>query len=145
MYLETYPYEIYEDLFSYEFKSIGPKGAIRKIVQFIPVNKNTYNLVFGDMKEFNKGINDLITTNNNDSKKVLATVAGIVYDFTVIFPKVKVFAKGSTHSRTRLYRMGITNNWELISTELLVYGFIGGNWEFFKPNKDYDAFLVRRK
>jgi hypothetical protein len=145
MYLDRYPYKIYNNLFAYEFNSIGPKGVIRKIVQFVPVSEKTYNLVFGDLDESTGGINDLIATNNNDSKKVLASVAGIVHNFTVIFPNVRIFAKGSTHSRTRLYRMGITNNLELISTELVVYGYKEGRWESFKRGKGYDAFLVYSK
>src|SRR5690349_8626245 len=145
MYLEAYPYEIYEDLLAFEFISIGPRGHIRKIVRFFHFGNNTYNLEFGDFDVIDGAINDTIVTNNNDTKKVLTTVARIVFDFTSFFPNAKVAAKGSTHSRTRLYRMGITNSLSLISSEYMIYGYLSERWEFFERGKDYEAFLVHLK
>ena len=84
-------------------------------------------------------------TNNDDSRKVLATVAATVYDFSLQYPAVWIVAKGRTHSRNRLYRMGISNNWQEINTEFEVYGLINEEWKLFEAGKDYDAFLVRRK
>jgi len=90
-------------------------------------------------------INDTVITNNEDGKKVLATVAMILNDFLLKYPDMCVFAVGSTHSRTRLYRMGITNYWHVISLDFEVYGLRNKQWELFELRKDYDAFLVRRK
>jgi hypothetical protein len=84
-------------------------------------------------------------TNNNDSRKVLATVAGTIHDFTLQYPAMWIFAKGSTLSRTRLYRMGITNHWNEISNEFELFGLIQREWEAFEKKKDYEAFLIRRK
>ena len=40
-----------------------------------------------------------------------------------------IVAKGRTHSRNRLYRMGISNNWQEINTEFEVYGLMkNGNY-----------------
>lgn len=41
--------------------------------------------------------------------------------------------------------MGIANNWQEISDEFEVYGLMGENWELFEAERDYEAFLVRRK
>jgi hypothetical protein len=110
MYLDRYKYSINESFSDYEFFSEGPKGSIKKIVRFTSIDKNIFNLAFGDLIEATGKINDIVVTNNNDSHKVLATVAATVHDFTIQYPKAIIFAKGSTHSRTRLYRMGITNH-----------------------------------
>jgi hypothetical protein len=115
------------------------------MVRFTRIGLNTYNLAFGDFDESKGGMNDLAKTDNNDSNKILATVAAIAQDFTIVFPDVRIMAKGSTHSRTRLYRMGITKNWGFISTEFEIYGYIKGRWELFEFSKDYDGFLVHRK
>ena len=75
----------------------------------------------------------------------MATVAATVYDFAIHYPDVWVIAKGSTISRTRLYRMGITNQWDVISSDFDVFGLMDENWEFFEMQRNYSAFLLRRK
>ena len=49
--------------------------------------------------------------------------------------------------RTRLYRMGITNNLAEIQTDFRVFGLrIEDNeWEEFIVGEDYDAFLITKK
>jgi hypothetical protein len=55
-------------------------------------------------------------------------------------------ATGSTNVRTRLYRMGITNNLAEITEDFVVYGFTDkGNWEEFEVGEDYEAFLITKK
>ncbi len=93
----------------FEFVSEGPKGEISKLVQFGETNlKDFYNLAFGDKDPATGEINDSVVSNNNDSDKVLATVVATVYAFTNKHPEAWVYATGSTRSRTRLYRMGLT-------------------------------------
>ena len=129
----------------YEFISKGPKGNIRKVIRFTKIDKHVFNLGFGDLDEETGEISDTIVTNNNDSRIVLATVAATVHDFTVNCPDAIVIAQGSTHSRTWLYRMGITNHWKEISSNFEVYGLKDGDWELFTERRDYEAFLIHRK
>jgi hypothetical protein len=131
----------------YEFTSEGPKGSIKKLVQFTDTGtENVYNLAFGDYDEETKSINDLSVTNNGDSLKVLATVASTVYAFTEKYPNTWIVATGSTNVRTRLYRMGITNNLVEIKEDFDVYAYtLNGKWEEFVIGEDYEAFLITRK
>jgi hypothetical protein len=76
---------------------------------------------------------------------VLATVAAAIHDFTVQYHNAWVIAKGSTPSRTRLYRIGITNHWKEISANFEVFGLTNEQWELFEQRKNYEAFLIRRK
>ena len=145
MHLSRYTYKTNESFLDYEFTSIGPRGHIRKIVRFTLIGNNVFNLAFGDLDETTGEISDTVVTNNNDSRKVLATVAATVHDFTLKYPGVLIIAKGRTHSRTRLYRMGITNNLHEISTNFEVFGLKEEQWELFEQGKDYTAFFVRRK
>ena len=135
-----------EELFKvYEFYSEGPRGRIKKMVQFTETGtENVYNLAFGDFDEKNKSINDLIVTNNGDSLKVLATVASTAYAFTQKYPNAWIFATGSTLVRTRLYRMGITTNLSEISRDFKIYELVSSSniWEEFIVGEDYEAFLL---
>lgn len=137
-----------EDRFEYfEFYSEGPKGVIKKVVEFqLTIEENVYNLAFGDYNEKAKGIDDLSVTNNGDSLKVLSTVASTVYAFTEKHPKAQIVATGSTAARTRLYRMGITNNLVEISEDFIIFGLSKtGEWVEFEIGEDYKAFLVTKK
>lgn len=145
MHLPRYSYKINESFTDYEFISKGPKGSIKKVVRFTNIEANIYNLAFGDLIERNAEMNDRVATNNNDSLKVLSTVAVIVKVFTKRYENVVVFAKGSTHARTRLYRMGITNNWQAISADFEVFGLLNGEWLAFELRLDFEAFLIYRK
>jgi len=130
----------------FEFTSMGPKGAIPKLVKFSETNlKDLYNLAFGD-KDLAKGdLNDLAISNNGDSEKVLATVVASVYAFTDYYPNAYVYATGSTKARTRLYRMGITKYIKDIVKDFDIYGMRNLEWGIFEKEIEYDAFLAKRK
>ncbi len=76
---------------------------------------------------------------------ILYTVAEIVYSFTEKRKDVWIYAEGSTAPRTRLYQMAIANNIEMIEKEFIVLGFSETEMEPFQLNKNYTAFLVKRK
>lgn len=147
MQAERYRVETSFDLKTFEFISEGPKGKIEKVVVYSEINlKDVYNLAFGDKDPITGFLNDLTVTNNGDSHKVLATVAATLYAFTTEKPSATIIATGSTAARTRLYRMGITNNLEEIKQDFYVYGLTENkNWELFRKNITYGAFLVQRK
>lgn len=142
-----YEYTAREDLHLYEFTSVGPKGNVNKIVEYTRTNvEDVYNLAFGDFDENIGGIDDQVVTNNGDSLRVLSTVASTVYAFTGKFPHAWIFATGSTDVRTRLYRMGITNNLVEIKADFEVYGMLKDEtFEEFVVGEDYLGFLVKRK
>lgn len=130
----------------FEFTSHGPKGSIKKIVKFSETNlKSIYNIAFGDCDDSTAEINDIAISNNGDSEQVLATVAATVYSFTEKYPGSWIFATGSTKSRTRLYRMGITKYLAEIKNDFRLFGLKGEDWEPFNNGVDYEAFLAKRK
>lgn len=146
MLLDRYEYSSERLALFYEFISEGPKGRIRKIVEYTPTTiENVYNLAFGDYDDTIGGINDKIITNNGDSQKILATVASTVYAFTGKYPEAGIYATGSTAARTRLYRMGLTNNLIEISKDFFVFGLRDKLWEQFCVGEDYEAFFVTGK
>lgn len=146
MNLSKYEYLTEANAELFKFTSNGPKGEIKKIILYSQMlEKDVYNLAFGDYEDATESINDQIITNNNDSKKVLATVAATLYVFTDKHPNVWIYATGSNSARIRLYRIGITNNFEEIIEDFEVFGLCEDVWLKFEKGKNYEAFLVKRK
>jgi len=131
--------------FVYEFFSDGPRGRIRKGVFYTRIGINLFNLGFGDWNEERQDLDDSNRSNNGDRDQVLATVAFTALDFTDKFPKAQLFVEGSTPGRTRLYQMGICVNILEISECFEIKGLIGGIWEIFERNRNYEGFLITRK
>jgi hypothetical protein len=133
---------------SYKFESIGPKGTIKKVIQFEKIKglrENIYNLTLGDWDE-NKGIiDDLVISNNHDTTKVLYTVALTILEFLRHFPNAIILIAGSTDSRTRLYQMVISKNVKEINRLFDIQGFRNGFWENFMPGRNFEAFLIMSK
>lgn len=143
-----YLYKSEKEFRVYSFYSEGIRGIVKKMVVFSYTGEdNIYNLGFGDYNSETKSIDDEIITNNGDSLKVLSTVASTVYAFIEKYPDSLVFATGSNNVRTRLYRMGISNNLEEIKEDFEVFGLrVNDNiWEEFISGEDYEAFIVKRK
>jgi hypothetical protein len=130
---------------TYEFLSEGPKGTVKKVVQYQALSPGVYNLAFGDWDEEAQEISDDVRTNNADRDKVLATVAAIVIDFMAYHPGAILFAQGSTPARTRLYQIGIKANWHQIRHTFDLIGFTTEGWEPLAPNKNYKAFALKAK
>jgi len=122
-----------QSLMVFEFTSEGTKGQIPKLIKFSETTlKGFYNLAFGD-KDLETGeIDDNVVSNNGDSEKVLATVVSAVFAFTDLYKDVWVYASGSTKSRTRLYRMGITKYFDEVKQDFHIFGLLDGEWHEFK-------------
>ena len=146
MKLDKYELKSGQQLEVFEFVSIGSKGRITKLVQYTPTNyKDLYNLGFGDKDIETGGIDDTVISNNGDSEKVLATVVATLYAFIDKHKNAMIYATGSTKSRTRLYRMGITKYLEEIKQDFEIYGELENGWEDFQKDVKYEAFLVKLK
>jgi hypothetical protein len=143
---KRYPITAGETSMVYEFVSVGVNKKVTKLIVYSKTRlHNFFNLGFGDKDEETGQIDNEVITNNGDSQKVLATVAATLYLFTEKFPEAMIFATGSTKARTRLYRIGISNNIEEIKPDFEVFGLIENRWYPFEKGTEYEAFLVKRK
>jgi hypothetical protein len=146
MKLPRYELKAEQSLMVFEFWSEGNKGRIAKIVKYSETNLHElYNLAFGDKNEQTGDIDDISISNNGDADKVLATVVATVYAFTDKYPDSWIYATGSSQSRTRLYRMGITKYFDEVKTDFEIYGLQENEWEPFEKQVPYEAFLAKRK
>ena len=135
-----------ENLYKFTFISEGKNGKVEKIVLYEEINEGVFNLAFGDKDITTGHINDRIVTNNGDTEKVLATVISTVYTFFNKNPNAYIFATGSTHTRNRLYRRGITKYLQEALESFKIYGMLPSEkFEIFNPNTDYVGFLIHLK
>lgn len=134
-----------ENLPVYYFVSEGIKGKIQKgiLFQLIDEEDLLYNLAFGDWNRQVGYLDDMARTGNQDTQKVLNTVARAVVNFIDANPEAQVVARGSTESRTRLYQIHIVKNLESIPKEYDIQGLKDGHWECIKTGVNYDAFLLK--
>lgn len=138
-----------KDYLEYEFNSVGPKGSIRKLIQFTEApDQSFFNLAFGNKKD-DGSIDDLARDNNNDRDKILATVVTVLKFFFEAYPDKRVFLTGSSPERTRLYRIAITLNLEELSTDFEIVGTLTNEDIHenapFEKGINYFGFLVRAK
>jgi hypothetical protein len=146
MKLPRYELVAENSLMVFEFISEGPKGQIPKLIKFSETAlKDFYNLAFGDKNIETGEIDDKVISNNGDSDRVLATVVSAVFAFTDAHKNTWVYATGSTKSRTRLYRIGIAKYLDEVKKDFQIFGMLDGEWQKFKREVDYTAFVVRRK
>ncbi len=150
MNLDRYLFKVSANHFEYEFISKGPKGSIKKIVRFdeftTSSDQEIFILAFGDWNEDIQDIDDEIVSNNEDTEKVLTTVALITVDFTNYFPWSIIYAAGSTPGRTRKYQMALNRQYDAVVELFNVFGMTKeGEILPFQKNVNYFCFLVRRK
>jgi hypothetical protein len=130
----------------YEFTSNGKNGTVKKIVYFSETAvKGFYNLGFGDKDPSSGKINDKTVTNNGDIKIVFATLTSILIVFTNKYPEAWIYMEGATDSRTRLFRIVISNHFLEIKKYFHVFGLKKNKWQKFRKNNTYSAFLIKRK
>jgi hypothetical protein len=132
----------------FEFISERPKGRIKKRIQYRKIYEGDmlYNLSFGDINSEKNTIDDKVVSNNEDTKKVLATVVSTLFAFMKKHPDAIIYAKGSNAARTRLYQIGISNNFEEINERFTVFGVLSDeDLELFQKNKNYLAFYIKNK
>ena len=148
MQLAPYPLTPSPRQAAYRFVSHGPRGAIEKLIQFNLIGQSgplpLYNLAFGDVGINSDELDDLAVSANGDAEQVLATVVAAVQLFLVNHPEALIYAEGSTPTRTRLYRMGLTHFWADIQTEVRLFGLLGDELEPFEPGRPYRAFIAQR-
>jgi hypothetical protein len=131
----------------YQFTSIGPKGSIVKVIQFLKIEDDplVYNLGLGDIDPITGVVDDEVVSGNNDIDKILATIGYVVVDFCNRQPGAIILAEGNTSVKRRLYQMRVSSHLSEIQKSFYVYGLIDNEKpiEVFAKNRAYKAILVK--
>lgn len=143
------PFYPYRQLNSsrYFFISKGVQ-CIEKVIEFTPTHDiGVLNLAFGDLSE-DGSICDIVNSNNGDIAKVMSTVVRIVRDFTDQYPHYRIFFKGSTDERTRLYGRILKIYYHEFSEDFIIKGVKGKDMEeeIFDTGNPYlyNRFLIQK-
>jgi hypothetical protein len=101
----TYHFEASPDRLVFQFVSVSDEKEIEKIVIYEPIDgyEGLFQLGFGDVT-IDGQIDFLSVSRNKDRDVILATVAQTMVVFFEKYPTRKVYFRGSTAIRTRLYR-----------------------------------------
>ena len=130
----------------YWFYSEGPRGRIRKVIEFQwmrGLGSSTFNLAFGDFNESTGQLDDRSVSNNHDRLKVLHTVAVAIIRFLEDHPRSIILIKANSLARARLYQMMISSVWTTIEQEHEVYGKHEPYWSPFVKGLNYSEFLIK--
>ncbi len=130
----------------YFFDSIG-STIIKKVVGFIATDQNplAVELVFGDLTDDNQ-IDVLSVSDNDDFETVIGTLISILIDYLNQFPNKTVLFRGSTPSRTRLYRAIIAKKSADIEPLYKIFGILeNGSVEKFDKSHSYLWYIITVK
>lgn len=142
---ESYPFVAQNRNKLYFFESTGTR-TVWKAVQFVQMHGQVYNLGLADVENGKLQFREL--TANEDSWKVLTTVAAIVLQFTEFYPQASVLIRAADHKRLRVYNLIFERRMEQIETLFEVFGILdvkADNAEPFVAGTFYEAFLIKRK
>jgi hypothetical protein len=140
-------YDAYSDIREVRDLSTVKYGDILKRIMFVPTQlPYVYNLAFGNVDEFDD-IDDTSVSDNGDRNKILATLAKVIDQYTRKYPERRIYFRGSTKERTRLYRMAVGLNLEELSDTFEIYGEVDDEEDFvpFRKNMEINAFVIKRK
>jgi hypothetical protein len=137
--------QVFDDAFRFEFKSISSEKVIQKAILFQETNlTNYYNLTLADILA-DGSIDVLSKSNNGDLDKILATVIQTILAFLVFYPIKKIVFTVSTPSRTRLYQIVLSKEFDKVKERLDIMGITDDKLEHFQRNQSYIGFVISKK
>lgn len=142
-----YDLTVSEDRLRYDFASEGPRGSIRKVIEYSYVPwLGMWNLGFGDFDTATGQVSDSIITDNGDGRKVMATVIRTVPDFFSFRPGETVIFTGSDERRTRIYKRIILQYSAEFSDHFIIRGLdSNGDEHSIETDSHYIAFTIKQK
>jgi hypothetical protein len=140
---ESYDCFSFNNKTQFFFESTGLKGRIVKVVVFMRMEGNRWNVGFGDLR---KGrIDDTSFTNNNDVRKVLSTVAQAIYRFSEAHPEHIITIVPRDQRRKYFYNAIFQRHFSDASEVFDIFGILAEDRENYLPEKTYDSFELVRK
>ena len=130
----------------YEFISVGPKGNIRKVIEYTYLDDlAVWNLGFGDLDSQTGKISDDVVSDNGDGRKVITTVALTLLTFLEEHPDETVIFTGSDTRRTLLYNRIVAQFYGDFSDQLVITGLNEKGIEAnIETGIQYAALIIRK-
>ena len=128
---------------AYLFESRGKKGVIVKQVKFTLIDKNRYNLGFGDLK--NGVLDGKIILGNGDLVKVMSTIALIIFDFLEHYPNAIIEVLPVDEKRKKLYHTIFRRKYPELKGVFEIRGLVNKKFEAYQQDLLFDKFEIRLK
>lgn len=140
------PFEAKPIEIRYDFDSVSDEKTVRKTVIFSRLTTDLFNVALLDVLEYGLLSDDLVMTNNQDLRTVMAAVIRVIDSFLKQLPGKIVGFQGSGEQRTRLYRVVIGREPGLISQQFRVEGGGGvdGDTEPFVPDRPHNSLFISK-
>jgi len=139
-----YDFQIGHNTRTYSFVSVGPHPVEKRVIYAETSLSGFFNLALADVEE-DGSLNFYSVSNNGDLKQIMATVAQTMLVFLQHYPGARVAFSGSTPARTRLYQIILAREQQAVAASLVISGVRDNGLELFRPNRDYDGFVVALK
>jgi hypothetical protein len=140
---DTYRYMPSKRHTRFAFQSEGDKGKIVKIIEFYSLENGKWNLGFGD---WNKGtVDDKVVSNNQDTMKVIRTVANVTVEFFKQYPDSVVVIEPVDEKRKKFYNLIFQRYYKDISPYFNILGKDKNKEETYILEKFYDSFEISLK
>ncbi|MCF0053884.1 hypothetical protein LXM25_27670 [Dyadobacter sp. LJ53] len=138
-----YDFTVLDEAHRYDFLSIGRTAIHKAIVYSSTSIPNLYSLMLADV-EPNGELNVYSISNNGDMRHILATVYQTIVHFFDLHPNATIAFTGSSSSRVRLYRSGISIYINQLRENFQVFGIRSdaSKPETFQPGNDYTYFVI---
>lgn len=130
---EGYELSYNDDKTEFQFKSVGTKGTIIKILWFGKVRDNLCNLAFGDLVI--DDFEDEAISDNGDMRKIISTLVNIVHSFSLSNPTTRIAVVPVDNKRKLLYNR-IFQQFEF---EILEHYAVQGVFFNSRTNEPYDT------
>lgn len=127
----------------FKFLSIGPKGVIKKVVQFQEIEPGkVYNAAIAD--EVQGSLHYERQSNNGDILIIFSTLTAIVERFCFLHPEAIIFITSNDQQRINVYQWRLKRALQELKTRYTFFGQTedGASWEAFQESKFYTAFFV---
>lgn len=138
-----YDFTVLDEAHRFDFLSIGRTAIHKAIIYSSTPIPNLYSLMLADV-EHNGGLNVYSVSNNGDMRYILATVYKTIVHFLDLYPNAMIAFTGSSSSRIRLYRGGISIHINQLRENFQIFGQRrdASELEIFQPGNEYEYFVI---
>ncbi len=141
--LDAYPFTYNDDHTSYFFDSIGKRGTVSKVIDYVLVDDTIYNMGIQDLDPDTHERLPPQFTGNGDAMQVFATAVETMKVFFAHYPDKWLFLEPINADLVNLYHRGMLALMGPYANDILVYGIVQeGQHEPYREEGTYRAILI---
>ncbi|AQG80854.1 DUF6934 family protein [Spirosoma montaniterrae] len=141
--LDPYPFTSNDDHTSYFFDSIGKRGVVPKVIDYVLLQNNIYNVGIQDLDPTTNERLPPQFTGNGDAMQVFVTAVETMKVFFKHYPDKWLFLEPLNSELIKLYHRGMLALMGPYADDIHVYGIVQeGEYEPYREDGTYRAILI---